>query len=431
MYDGDAPLAERRAQALTLDRDLLRELLGQEELRELLDPAALADLELSLQAWPTTGARRPLDQVHDLLRRLGDLSSDEVAGARRGRRAASPKRGSRSSSRRVGPSRFGSRAQRAGSPSRTSARYRDAVGVQPPSGVPFAFLGPTTAALEGLLARWARTHGPFLPPEPAARWGLPVGVVEDTLERMLAAGTILRGEFRPGGAEREWCDPDVLRQLRRRSLARLRREVEPVEPAALARFLAAWQGVMPLGDDRPALRGTGALERLAEVVDQLSGLALPASVLERDILPARVPGYQPRLLDELGALGEVAWVGRGALGRDDGRIALVRPGRTALLGDVPAAGGGGAAVPAAPVGREPPIARMALATRRSGAGWPGAARASTASCTRRPAAGRTARSSTPCGTLSGPARSRTTPLRRCGRCAGGGPRAIRGAGRAG
>ncbi len=199
--------------------------------------------------------------------------------------------------------------------------------------MPEAFLGPVVGALDGLLARWARTHGPFLTPEPAHRWGLPIGIVEDTLERLLGAGTILRGEFRPGGAEREWCDPDVLRLLRRRSLARLRREVEPVDPVALARFLPAWQGVAPVagpGADPAPYRGPAALERLADVVDQLAGVAIPASVLERDVLPGRVPGYQPRLLDELGAMGEVGWMGRGSLGRDDGRIALFRPGRDAL-----------------------------------------------------------------------------------------------------
>ena len=190
------------------------------------------------------------------------------------------------------------------------ARYRDALGVQPPAGVPEAFLARTGGALDGLLARWARTHGPFLTPEPVRRWGLPTGLVEDALERLLAAGTILRGEFRPGGVQREWCDPDVLRQLRRRSLAKLRHEVEPVEPAALARFLPEWHGVLPAvatgAPGHPGLRGQAALERLAEVVDQLSGMPIPASVLERDVLPARIPGYQPRLLDELGALGEVA-----------------------------------------------------------------------------------------------------------------------------
>ena len=219
-----------------------------------------------------------------------------------------------------------------------AGRYRDATGAQPPPGTPTAFLGETHDALGGLLARWARTHGPFLAAEPARRWGLPVGIVEDALTRLVGAGSLLRGEFRPGGTEREWCDPDVLRLLRRRSLARLRREVEAVEPAALARFLPAWQGVAAapvpgtLGAEHAApLRGQAALERLAEVVDQLAGVPIPASVLERDVLPARVPGYQPRLLDELGALGEVAWIGCGPLGRDDGRIALFRPGRGDVL----------------------------------------------------------------------------------------------------
>ncbi|MDQ3127976.1 MAG: DEAD/DEAH box helicase, partial [Chloroflexota bacterium] len=326
MYDGDAPLAERRAGALTLDRDLLRELLGQEELRELLDPDALADLELNLQLLTDDRLASTADQLHDVLRRLGDLSADEIA-ARCDRGAAN---GDAWLTELIA-SRRAVAARIAGDERWIAiedvARYRDGVGVSPPAGVPDAFLGPAGGALDGLLARYARTHGPFLTPDPARRWGLLGGLVEDALERLLSAGTVLRGEFRPGGAEREWIDPDVLRLLRRRSLARLRKEVEPVDPAAFARFLPAWQGVTTAGATPAPLRPTAALERLAQVVDQLAGVALPASVLERDILPARVPGYQPRLLDELGALGEVAWVGRGSLGRDDGRIVLVRPGR--------------------------------------------------------------------------------------------------------
>ncbi len=336
MYEGDAPLAERRAQALTLDRDLLRELLGQEELRELLDPAALADLELAIQALADERRATTADQLHDLLRRVGDLSEPEVAARCTGGDAETERwLGELAASRRAVTARIAGELRWIAI--EDAGRYRDAVGVQPPAGVPLAFLGPTEGALDGLLARYARTHGPFLSPDPAQRWGLPAGLVEEALGRLLAAGAILRGEFRPGGAEREWCDAEVLRQLRRRSLARLRREVEPVEPAALGRFLPEWQGVAPLPGlgagplEPPAtLRGSAALERLAEVVDQLAGLPIPASVLERDILPARVPGYQPRLLDELGALGEVAWVGRGSLGRDDGRIVLVRPGRELL-----------------------------------------------------------------------------------------------------
>ena len=341
MYDGDAPMAERRAQALTLDRDLLRELLGQEELRELLDAGALADLELSLQALVEERQAKDPDQVHDLLRRLGDLTAEE-AGARTagGRVDAVIHLAELAGSRRA------VRARIAGEERWIAiedvARYRDGVGVSAPPGVPGAFLAPVTGALDGLLARFARTHGPFLGSEPARRWGLPGGVVGDALHRLVAAGSLLTGEFRPGGAEREYCDPDVLRLLRRRSLAKLRREVEPVDPVTLARFLPAWHGFVPspsgsgsgsrsgTGNDGPPVRGSAALERLAEVVDQLAGLPIPASVLERDVLPARIPGYQPRLLDELGAMGEVAWVGRGSLGRDDGRVVLYRPGRELL-----------------------------------------------------------------------------------------------------
>jgi ATP-dependent Lhr-like helicase len=333
MYEGDAPLAERRAGALALDRDLLRELLGQEELRELLDPEALADLELSLQCLADDRRADSVDHLHDLLRRLGDLSQEEIAartavGAPLGAWLAAL-----AASRRAVQIRIGGEERWIAI--EDAARYRDGVGASPPRGVPEAFLAPASQALEGLLARWARTHGPFLGPEPARRWNLPAGVVDDALGRLLAGGELLRGEFRPVGAEREWCDPDVLRQLRRRSLARLRREVEPVDQDVLGRFLPAWQGVLPVpaaGEAAaPPLRGSAALERVAEVVDQLAGVPIPASVLERDVLPARVPGYQPRLLDELGSMGEVAWLGRGSLGRDDGRVVLYRPGRETLL----------------------------------------------------------------------------------------------------
>jgi ATP-dependent Lhr-like helicase len=330
MYEGDAPLAERRAGALALDRDLLRELLGQEELRELLDPEALADLELSLQSLTEERQANSLEHLHDLLRRIGDLSVAEAAARVEGdapvaegwlRELAATRRAV---------------TMRIGGDDRWVAiedvgRYRDGVGASPPRGVPEAFLVRVTGALDGLLARWARSHGPFLAVEPATRWGLPLGVVEDALARLAGAGTLLKGEFRPSGSEREWCDPEVLRMLRRRSLARLRREVEPVDPETLGRFLPAWQGVIPVGANPPQLRGSAALERLAEVVDQLAGVPIPASVLERDVLPARVAGYQPRLLDELGALGEVAWVGHGSLGRDDGRVVLHRPGRELVL----------------------------------------------------------------------------------------------------
>jgi ATP-dependent Lhr-like helicase len=339
MYEGDAPLAERRAGALALDRELLRELLGQEELRDLIDPAALADLELALQALAPERAGRTVDALHDLLRRLGDLTAEEVAARIVEPPAAGEWLAALAGSRRAVVVRIAGEERWIAI--EDAGRYRDALGVALPVGVPAAFLGSADDPLGSLVARWARSHGPFLAGEPARRLGLVAARVEEVLGRLLEAGTILRGEFRPGGTQREWCDPEVLRQLRRRSLARLRKEVEPVDQAVLARFLPAWQGVRPVAiagqasDGAPVaglatLRGEAALERLAEVVDQLAGVPIPASVLERDVLPARIPGYQPRLLDELGALGEVAWVGRGSLGRDDGRVVLYRPGRENL-----------------------------------------------------------------------------------------------------
>ena len=320
MYEGDAPLAERRAQALALDRELLAELLGSEELRELLDPEAVADLELELQALTDRRRARTVDGVADLLRRIGDLRTDEVEA-----RTADGLDGA-DALRELERSRRAARVRIGGEERWIAvedvARYRDAVGASPPPGVAETWLVATDAPLDALLLRWARTHAPFTADAPAARWRVARTAVEERLQALVANEALLEGAFRPGGAAHEFTDPDVLRQLRRRSLARLRREVEPVEPAVLGRFLPAWHGVGSTAG------GTG---RLIEVVAQLEGVPIPASVLERDVLASRVAGYSPRLLDELGAAGEVVWVGRGTLGRDDGRVALYRRDRVDLL----------------------------------------------------------------------------------------------------
>ncbi|HUH16469.1 MAG TPA: DEAD/DEAH box helicase [Methylomirabilota bacterium] len=318
MYEGDAPLAERRAQALALDRELLAELLGSEELRELIDPGAVADLELELQALVGSRRARTVDGVADLLRRLGDLRVDEV-GARAELDATAALRELAAARRAVAIRVAGEERWIA---IEDVARYRDALGVSPPAGVPEAWLTPSESPLDALLLRWARTHAPFVADAPALRWGVAGATVERCLRDLAANGALLEGAFRPGGAAHEFTDPDVLRQLRRRSLARLRREVEPVEPEVLARFLPAWHGV---GSQ------AGGAGRLIEVVAQLEGVPMPASVLERDVLSARVASYTPRLLDELGAAGEVVWIGRGSLGRDDGWIALYRRDRVQLL----------------------------------------------------------------------------------------------------
>ncbi len=282
MYEDDTPPAERRAQALSLDRDLLRELLGQEELRELLDRSAIEQVEASLRGKPETP-----DDLHHLLLLRGDLRAGEYD-----RKLAEPLvRERRALVVRIAGEQRLIAAEDAG-------RYRDALGVMPPSGLPDAFLDATEAPVRTLLARFARGRGPFTTAEAAARFGLDASEVEAELRALERDERLVRGELRPGGAEREWCDPDVLRRLRRASLAALRREVEPVEQLALARFLPTWHGI----DRRASLR---------EALVPLQGLALPVSLWESEVLPRRVPDYRPEQLDALCASGEVVWVGAG------------------------------------------------------------------------------------------------------------------------
>jgi ATP-dependent Lhr-like helicase len=310
MYEGDAPLAERRAAALALDRDLLRELLGAEDMRELLDPRALDEVEMELQRVADSRRARNADGVHDLLRDLGPLDRDELV-ARVDGDAESMEAALLADGRAI-------RVRVAGGQRLTAVedagRLRDALGVALPLGLPAAFTGSTDEPLEGLVARFARTHGPFHARDAAARLGAPAGRILAALDALEAAGRVVQGEFRPGGSEREWCDVDVLRRLRRRSLAALRREIEPVDAAAYARFLPAWQG---------AGRPRGGPDAMYEAIERLQGAPVPASILETDVLPARVRGYRPADLDALCAGGELVWVGGGALGADDGRVALM------------------------------------------------------------------------------------------------------------
>jgi ATP-dependent Lhr-like helicase len=309
LYDGDAPLAERRAQALAIDQVQLRELLGEAELRELLDADALADVEAQLQQIDEGHRARTVDGVHDLLLRCGDLTVAEIQARSkidalaavsdliRDRRAINVTI--------VGESRV--------VPIEYAGRYRDALGVPLPTGLPESLLAPSPHAPQDLARRYARTHGPFTTADFAARYGLGRATAETLLKELAAAGRLLDGEFRPGGAGREWCDPDVLQSVRRRSLAKLRRQVEPVEPPVLGRLITAWQGVV---------RRRHGLDALLDAIDNLQGVPLPASIFETEILAARVEGYNPSDLDTLAAAGEVVWAGLEPLGERDGRLAL-------------------------------------------------------------------------------------------------------------
>jgi len=314
MYEGDAPLAERRAQALTLDRDLLAELLGSEDLRELLDPEAIAEVELELQGLLPERFPRDADEAHDLLTRLGDLSDTEASS----RGVMSEWLQSLERERRVAVLRIAGESRWIAA--EDAGKYREAVGASLPIGLPDAFLDPGSRPLESLIRRYARTHVPFVAGDVARRWGISESAAGAALGALVARGEVIAGEFRRSAHGREHCHPEVLRMLRRRSLAALRREVESVSPEVMARFLPEWHGI--------GSRASG-MDRLLEVVFQLQGLSLPASVIERDVIATRVSNYNPRLLDEFISMGEVVWAGRGPLGSNDGRVALY------LRGDAP------------------------------------------------------------------------------------------------
>jgi ATP-dependent Lhr-like helicase len=341
IYDGDAPLAERRALALAIDHSQLEEILGTADFRELLDRHALDEVEQRLQGLDPEYQVRHADGLHDLLLRLGDLRVDEIAArctvpnlsvevtelvaAAPGSDAESP-----AQQLLVPPNgeqigfieelvavRRAVRVRIAGEtrfiPVEYAARYRDALGVPLPPGLASTFLEATENPLVELLRRYARTHGPFTTADAAARFGIAGAQAEAVLQRLHGEGKLLEGEFRPGGVHREWCDPDVLQQVRRMTLARLRREVVPAEQAAFVRLVTRWQGVAT------PRRG---IDALLDSIEILQGAALPVSAWEREILPARVLDYRSGDLDALMAAGEVVWVGRDPLGDRDGRVAL-------------------------------------------------------------------------------------------------------------
>ncbi|HEY5619313.1 MAG TPA: DEAD/DEAH box helicase [Vicinamibacterales bacterium] len=310
IYDGDAPLAERRAQALSVDQAQLRELLGDAELRDLLDAATLEAVERQLQHLDDQHRVRTPDGLHDLLLRIGDLRRDEIAA-----RSALPEvdaviRDLERTGRVVSLSIAGEQRLVA---SEDVVRYRDGIGISLPPGLPEALLSPLQDPARDLALRYARSHGAFTADEFADRYGLDVESAGSLLRRVARGGRLIEGEFRPGGRTREWIDGNVLRMLRRRSLARLRREVEPVEADAFCRFLVEWHGVAT---------GRRGPEAVLDAVEQLQGFPIPASVLESEVLPARIDDYEPALLDTLMAAGEVVWMGVEPLGERDGRIAL-------------------------------------------------------------------------------------------------------------
>jgi ATP-dependent helicase Lhr and Lhr-like helicase len=319
LYEGDSPAAERRAQALSVDVRLLRELLGEADLRELLDADVIAQVEAALQRRSAGRRIRHADDLHDALRLLGDLSTDEVreraedvddavawtAELVRGRRAVQVRVAGRDAYIAV----------------EDVALYRDALGTAPPQGIAAVFLQPVEHPVEALLMRWARTHGPFTPADVSARFGIIAAQADVLLQRLAAEGRLLHGEFRPGGSGGEWCEPDVLREVKRRTIAKLRGQVAPVPREVLGRFLPAWHHLAVIEPH----------ERLEDAIIQLEGMPLSYRELVRMILPSRLRSFRAEQLDELGAMGWLVWTGHSPLRGDDGRIVLYRRERVESL----------------------------------------------------------------------------------------------------
>ncbi len=337
MYDYDAPLAERRAAALSLDPDLLRELLGGDELRDLIDPQVLAALEIELQRLEPLDAEtgidrrvRDVDGLHAMLLDLGDLSRQEIVDRSRPRGDGDPDAwvDELLAARRAIEVRVTDQVRIAAA--EDAARLRDAIGVALPPGLPAAFTESVDDPLADLVSRYARTHGPFVAADVTRRLGIPRPRVEAALAWLAARDRVVKGAFHPSGTEPEWCDAGVVRRMRQRSLAALRREVEPVEPEAYSRFLLGWHAI-----DSPR-RGVDAL---LDAIAQLEGVPIPASILEADVLPARVADYEPADLDAVLASGEVVWLGVDSIGTNDGRVALCF--RDTVAAVAPALGGAG------------------------------------------------------------------------------------------
>jgi ATP-dependent Lhr-like helicase len=325
MYEGDTPNAERRAAALALDRDLLRELLGQEELRELIDPEALEEVEAQLQHRTEAGRAGDRDALQQLLRNLGDMRLEECEQRVAEGYSAKSMLEKLVAERRVAKVRVAGEERYIAA--EDAGLYRDALGVPEPPGLPETFLEEHPDAMRALVRRYARTHGPFPTQQLAERYGVDPS---PALRELESEGALVRGELAPGGTEREWCDSEVLRRVRRASLARLRKEVEAADTRELARFLPSWQNV-------DAFRRTGAgLDRLREALVPLQGVALTPKTWEQDVLPRRLGAYSQSWLDELCTSGELVWVGSGALGRNDGRVALYFREDVRLAGPPPA-----------------------------------------------------------------------------------------------
>ncbi|MCL1588019.1 MAG: DEAD/DEAH box helicase [Actinomycetia bacterium] len=309
MYEWDAPLAEKRAAVLALDRSLLADLLGEPEFRELLDREVVASVEADLQHLSDERLVSTRDAVADLLRDVGPLDAPGIRARCTDPEIVADWLEDLTASGRV----FANHGRDGGVyiAAEDAARLRDTIGIQPPPGIASEFLEPVVDPLGDVVSRYARTHGPFTANEASAELGLSAPVISEVLIRLEQQRKVASGAYRPGGTEHEWVSVAVLTLLRRRSLAVLRGQAEAVDASRYAGFLPGWQGI-----------GASRHVPFAEAIHQLRGFVMPASDLESAILPARSDNATIEL-DRMLASGDIVWIGVEPLGSRDGKLMLV------------------------------------------------------------------------------------------------------------
>lgn len=312
IYDGDVPLAEKRAASLSLNYTQLKELLGEAELRDLLDVSVIHELALEVQRLDSKYPIRDRDGICDLLLLLGDLERSEIL-ERSHQDAALVNQwiDSLVVDHRIVPIRIAGTVRFI--TIEDAGCYRDALGVPLPEGIPEVFLSPAQNAIQELTMRYAKTHTPFVADDLAKRWGITASVVDDSLASLLQENRLIEGAFLPQGSQREWCDPKILRTLKGRSLSRLRAQIKPVDQSKYVDFLMRWQQI-----NAPR----SGPDALLDVFEQIQGVAIPFSDLEQFVLPSRIRDFRPADLDELVSAGEIIWRGSGGLNSGDGRVAV-------------------------------------------------------------------------------------------------------------
>lgn len=310
LYDDDQPLSDRRAAALSMDPALLAAVLGTVDLRELLDPEVIEEVESQLQHTAADRRVASAGDVADLLRLLGPVSVEALPARVR----EDVELNAALADERVAVVELAGREHAVAAAD--LPLLRDALGTEVPTdagGLPT--LEPGRDPLTQLVARYARSHAPFTVAAVAEAFGLGASTARLVLEREAGARRLVQGHFTPGRDGLEYSDPEVLRRIRARCLAIARAQVQPVSHTGLARFLTHWHGV----DDRPV----SSPDEVLLALQRLAGAVLPASAWETHVLRARLRDYRPVHLDELIAEGEVVIRVRGQAGPNDPLVALV------------------------------------------------------------------------------------------------------------